>query len=91
MVAHIAAQAVVVQDVQSLITIVLHPLSTKYPWWHDMMLLALRRYTLEDHVFVDKIDNNAYRYHYDKIKLMWMLGTLFVELQDIIHEPSETA
>jgi hypothetical protein len=56
-----------------------------------MMLLALRRNALEDHVLTDKVDDIAYWYHYDGIVLTWMLGTLSIKLQEIIHEPSETA
>jgi hypothetical protein len=54
-----------------------------------MMLLALRRYALDDHVLTDKIDEIAYWYHYGGIVLTWMLDTLSVELQEIIREPSE--
>jgi hypothetical protein len=37
------------------------------------------------------IDDHVYWYHYDGIMLTWMLGTLSVELQEIVHKPSETA
>jgi hypothetical protein len=55
-----------------------------------MMLLALRRYALDDHVLTNEIDDIAYWYHYNGIKLTW-LGTLSVELQEITHEPSKTS
>jgi hypothetical protein len=42
-----------------------------------MMLLALRRYALDDHVLTDKIEDTAYWYHYDGIVLTWMLVTLY--------------
>jgi hypothetical protein len=90
-VVHLHAKVVVVQDIRSLITIVLDPLSTKYPWWHNMMLLTLRRYTLDNHVLTDKIDITTSWYHYDGFVLTWMLDTLSVELQEIIHEPLESA
>jgi hypothetical protein len=45
-----------------------------------MLLLTLRCYALDDHVLTDKIDVTAYWYHYDGIMLMWMLGTLSIEL-----------
>jgi hypothetical protein len=50
------------------------------PQWHDMMLLALRRYALDDHVLTDNINNTSYWYHYDETVPTWMLGTLSVEL-----------
>jgi hypothetical protein len=50
------------------------------PQWHDTMLLALRRYALDDHVLTDNINNTSYWYHYDEIVPTWMLGTLFIEL-----------
>jgi hypothetical protein len=56
-----------------------------------MMLLALRHYALNDHVLTDKIDDTTYWYHYDRIVLTWMLGTLSFELQDIISEPFQMA
>jgi hypothetical protein len=34
-----------------------------------MVLLALRRYALDDHILTDKIDNTTYWYHYDEIVL----------------------
>jgi hypothetical protein len=90
-VAHLHAQAAMVHDVWSLVTIVLNPLSTKYSWWLDMMLLALCLYTLDDHILTDKIDDTTYWYHYVRIVLTCILDTLFVNLHEIICEPSETA
>jgi hypothetical protein len=57
----------------------------KYSWWHDMMLLTIRRYVL-----TDKIDDTMYWYHYDGIMLTWMLGTLSFKLQEIVYEPLDT-
>jgi hypothetical protein len=57
-VAHLHAQVVVVQDIPSLVTIILDPLSTMYPQWHDMMLHALRCYALDDHILTNKIDDS---------------------------------
>jgi hypothetical protein len=57
MVTHLRVQDTVVRDVRSLITNVLDPLSIKYPRWRDMMLLALRRYALDDHVLTNKIEH----------------------------------
>jgi hypothetical protein len=88
LVAYLHGQVVVVQNVRSLVTIIIDPLSTNYLWWCDMMLPALRRYALDDHVLINKIDDTTYWYHV--IVLTWMLGILSVELQEIVREPSET-
>jgi hypothetical protein len=45
-----------------------------------MMLLTLRRYAPNNQVFIDKIDDTTYWYHYDGLVLTWMLGTLSIEL-----------
>jgi hypothetical protein len=54
-----------------------------------MMLLALCCYAHDNHIFINKIDGTAYWYHYDGLVLMWMLGTLSIELQEIVHEPTD--
>jgi hypothetical protein len=55
------------------------------------MLLTLCRCALDDNVLIDKIDDTTYWYHYDRIVLTWMLNSLSLELQDMVHEPLETA
>jgi hypothetical protein len=46
-------QAGGVQNIPLLVPIVLEPESPSYAYWRDLVLLTLRRYTLDDHVLVD--------------------------------------
>jgi hypothetical protein len=43
-----------------MVTIVLEPLSPHYKWWHDLMLLTLHRYALDNHVLSDVTDPSVY-------------------------------
>jgi hypothetical protein len=51
-VANLHAQVVAVQNIRSLVMVVLDPLSTHYTHWCDLMLLTLCRYALDGHVFM---------------------------------------
>jgi hypothetical protein len=51
--AHLHAQAASLQNIRSVVTIVLEPSSPDYKQWHDLVLLTLRRYALDDHVLCD--------------------------------------
>jgi hypothetical protein len=87
---HLHAQATVVQNVCSLVTIILEPISPSivYARWRDLLLLTLRRYALDDHVTSDHVDPSTYRYQFNDIVLSWLLGTISNDLMEIIHEPS---
>ena len=52
MVAQLHLQAASVQNIRALVT-VLDPTSSSYGRWRDQVLLALRRYALDDHVLLD--------------------------------------
>jgi hypothetical protein len=73
------------------VTIVLELISPQHKWWHDLMLLTLRCYALNDHVLSDVIDMSTYWARLDNIVLTWILGTLSIKLHEIVHEPLETA
>ena len=49
MVAQLHLQAASVQNIRALVT-VLHDPTSSYGRWRDQVLLALRRYDLDDHV-----------------------------------------
>jgi hypothetical protein len=49
------------------VTIALEPSSPDYKWWHDLVLLMLSRYTLDDHVLSDITDPSAYWARQDSI------------------------
>ena len=52
MVAQLHLQAVGIQNIRVLVTVLLDPTSS-YGRWRDQVLLTLRRYALDDHVLLD--------------------------------------
>jgi hypothetical protein len=89
--AHLHAQATGLQNIRSVVTIVLEPSSPDYKRWRDLVLLTLRRYALDDHVLSDVADPSVYWARLDSIMVSWILGTLSPELHEIVREPTETA
>jgi hypothetical protein len=73
------------------VTIVLEPSSPDYKRWHDLMLLMLHSYALDDHVLSDVADPSIYWARLDNIMVTWILGTLSPEFHEIVREPTETA
>jgi hypothetical protein len=47
------AQAIDIQDIQTLVPVVLGVTSTQYLRWRDLMMMTLQHYTLDDHVSSD--------------------------------------
>jgi hypothetical protein len=89
--AHLHTQAAGLQNLRSVVTIVLEPSSPDYKRWHDLMLLMLHSYALDDHVLSDVADPSIYWARLDSIMVTWILGTLSPKLHEIIREPTETA
>jgi hypothetical protein len=89
--AHLHTQAVDLQNIRSVVTIILEPSSPDYKRWHDLVLLTLRRYALKDRILSDVVDPSVYWARLDSIMVIWILGTLSPELHEIIREPMETA
>src|SRR6266508_3714854 len=91
-VASLHAQAAGVQNIRSLVPIVLDPASSTCAHWRDLVLLTLQRYALDDHVLTDVgyLPVPSCR-RMDSVVLSWILGTITVELQDIVRERSGTA
>jgi hypothetical protein len=71
--------------------IILKPSLPHYKRWHDLVLLMLCRYALDDHVLSDVADLSTYWVRLDNIVVTWILGTLSPELHEIIQELTETA
>jgi hypothetical protein len=71
--------------------IILEPSSPHYKRWCDLMLLTLHRYALFDHVLSDVADPSIYWARLDIIVVTWILGTLSLELHEIVRELTETA
>jgi hypothetical protein len=89
--AHLHAQATGLQNIRSVVTIILEPSSPDYKRLRDLVLLTLRRYALDDHVLSDVADPSIYWARLDNIVVTWILGTLSPELHEIVREPTETA
>ena len=80
LVAHLHAQAAGVQNIRSLVPVVLDLLSPHYNRWPDLVLLTLERYALTDHVLCT-VPRPACPWHrMDCVVLSWLFGTLTVEL-----------
>jgi len=78
---------------RALVSVTLDPTSTSYGRWRDQVLLALRRYALDDHVLTDTPvqARDGVWLHLDSIVVCWIFGTLTPNLQDIIRMPGVTA
>jgi hypothetical protein len=71
--------------------IILEPSLPDYEQWHDLMLLTLGHYALDDHVPFDVVDPSVYWARLDNIVLTWIPNTLSPKLHKIVQEPTETA
>jgi hypothetical protein len=88
-IANIHIQATGVQNIHSLISVMLDPSSTHYARWRNNVLLTLRRYSLSlslsDHVLMDTTyvkGISAWDRMYSVIK-SWIWCTISPDLQDI--------
>ena len=64
-----------------------------YGSWRDQVLLALRRYALDDHVLVDSpIEARDVTWmRLDSVALSWIFGTISLDLQDLVRTHGGTA
>jgi hypothetical protein len=86
---HIAAlhaQTAGLQNIRSLVSVVLDPTSSHYPRWRGQVLFTLRRYAFDD---VATPSSRAWSLM-DSVVLSWLHGTITVELQDIIRDQADT-
>lgn len=61
--------------------------SPHFARWCDQVLLMLQRYTLVDHVLDNVVAPMAPSWiQMDNVVLSWFIGTLTVELQDIVRQ-----
>ena len=93
MVAQLHLQAASVQNIRSLVTVLLDPTSSSYGRWRDQVLLALRRYTLDDHVLLDTpIEaRDVVWLRLESIAMSWIFGTISLHLQDLVRTHGGTA
>jgi hypothetical protein len=84
---NINVQAASVQNIRSLVSVMLDLSSSNYVWWHNNALLTLARYSLSDHVLLDTtyVGVPAWdRMH--SIINSWIWGTISPNLQDITRQ-----
>jgi hypothetical protein len=81
---YLHAQAVGIQDIRTLVPVVLGVTSTQYPRWRDLVLLTLQRYALDNHVSSDAptLDGPHWR-QMDNMVLSWLLGTITAAAQQL--------
>jgi hypothetical protein len=91
LVVHLHAHVASLQNIRSVVTIILEPSSPHYKWWCNFVLLMLRRYALDDHILSGITDPFIYWARLDIIVVTWILDTLSLELHEIVQEPTETA
>jgi hypothetical protein len=73
------------------VTIILEPSSPDYKRWHDLVLLMLRRYALDNHILSDVAIPSIYWATLDSIVVTWIFGTLSPKIHEIVWEPTKTA
>ena len=93
MVAQLHLQAAGVQNIRALVTVLLDPTSSSYGRWRDQVLLALRRYALDDHVLLDTpvVARDMVWLRLDSVVMSWIFGTISLDLQDIVRIHGGTA
>jgi hypothetical protein len=68
------------------VPVVLSVTPTRYPRWHDLVLLTLQRNALDDHVSSDAPTlDDPHWCRMDSVVLSWLLGTITVNLQETTH------
>ena len=92
MVAQLHLQAAGVQNIKTLVSVLLDPTSS-YGRWRDQVLLALRRYALDDHVLLDTPveARDMVWLRLDSVAMSWIFGTISLDLQDIVRTHGGTA
>jgi len=73
------------------VNVVLDSLSSHYVRWHDLVLLTLERYALDDYVTSDAAPAASPAWQrMDSVVLSWSFGTITIEFQDIVRERGST-
>jgi hypothetical protein len=88
--AHLWAQASAIQNVWSLISVVLDFKSNVFPKWRTFFSMAVSTYALEDHLTSDKPSTNATWLRLDALVLRWLYGSMAMDLVDLVM-PTSTA
>jgi hypothetical protein len=81
LVTNLHVQATVVSNVHQLVNIMMDTTSSNYAIWRDLMLMALTRYSLTDHVLSDDAFTNDPAWtRMDVVVLCWLTNTITVDL-----------
>jgi len=91
-IANLHAQAAGVENIRTLVSVVLDPLSNHYDQWRDLVLLTLDRYALSSHVLSDAAHPgvSAWR-RMDAVVLSWIYGAVTTEIMDSVRVRGGTA
>jgi hypothetical protein len=86
-IANIHVQAVGMQNIHSLISVMLDLSSTNYTWWRNNVLLTFRRSSLSDHVPLDTTYIGILAWDWmDSVVKLWIKGTISPDLQDVTRQ-----
>jgi hypothetical protein len=85
------AQAVAVNNIRSLIPIVLDIDSGTFNCWRDQFLLNLGKFSLQDHVDLDALASSPNWDRMDCVVKSWILGSLTDDLVEITSSQGGTA
>jgi hypothetical protein len=90
-VAGLHLQAASVLNVRSLVNIVLDSTSVNYASWRDLMMLALERYALLDHIDSDVASSTDPGWRrMDSVVLNWISNSITPELHQVVRERRAT-
>jgi hypothetical protein len=81
LITNLRVQAMTVQNVLQLVNIVLDTMSSNYAIWHDLMLMALPRYSIASHVLSNKAFTDYPTWiRMDDVVLCWLTNTITINL-----------
>jgi hypothetical protein len=90
LVTNLHVQATTVPNVRQLVNTVLA--SSNYAIWCDLMLMALTRYSLADHVLFDNVfTDDPAGTRMDIVVLCWLTNTITADLQEVVRERGRPA
>jgi hypothetical protein len=77
------AQDAGVQDIQTLVPVILYVSSAHHTCWCNLVLLTLQHYTLNKHVTSDVVASALPCWQWmDNVILSWIFGAIIIDLQD---------
>ena len=89
--AHLWAQATAIQNVRSLVPIVLDLKVLTFPKWRTFFLMAVTTYALEDHLTTEKPPTDPTWLRLDATVLRWLYGSMAMDIVDLVMAADATA